>query len=168
MTERRLVVMRHAKAEPYATTDHARRLTDKGRMQAAAAGTHLRSLDLVPDHALVSTAERTRMTWAEIAGATGSAADAQMDAAVYAGGVDVALAALQATPAAARTVMFIGHNPTAAYVAHLLDDGDGDPEAVSGMLHGFPAGALVVFDVEVSWSELGDGAGRVVDFFAPE
>ena len=67
-----MVVMRHAKAEPYASTDLARRLTERGRQQAAAAGARLRELGLVPEHAVVSTAERTRMTWDEIAAATGA------------------------------------------------------------------------------------------------
>lgn len=168
MTEqRRLVVMRHAKAEPYASTDHARRLTDRGRAEARAAGTRLRELGLVPDHAIVSTAERTRMTWCEIAEATGSDVGPQMDAAAYSGGVDVVLETIQTAPEQARVLLFVGHNPTAAYLCHLLDDGEGDPDAVSGMLHGFPTGAMVVFEVGGPWADLGAESARVVDFFAP-
>ena len=168
MTEqRRLVVMRHAKAEPYASTDHARRLTDRGCEDARAAGVHLRERGLVPGYALVSTAERTRLTWEAVASATGSAATPQFDAAAYTGGVEVVLEALQAVPGDVETLLFVGHNPTAAYLCHLLDDGEGDPEAVSGMLHGFPPAALVVFAVEGPWSGLGPESGRVVDFHAP-
>ena len=168
MTERRrLVVMRHAKAEPYASTDHARRLTERGVQEARAAGQHLLGLGLVPDHAVVSPAERARLTWEAVASATGSAADPQLDAAVYSGGVDVVLEALQNVADEAETVLFVGHNPTAAYLGHVLDDGEGDPEAIGGMLRGFPPAALVVFAVEVPWSELGAEAGRVVDFHAP-
>ena len=168
MTEqRRLIVMRHAKAEPYAATDHARRLTDRGRRDAERAGAHLAAAGLVPDHAVVSTAERTRETWAAVAEATGSTVEAQYDAAVYSGGIDVVVDTLRVVPPDARTVVFVGHNPTAAYLGHHLDDGEGDPEAVSGLLRGFPAGALVVFDVEVPWAGLDQETGRVVDFFAP-
>ncbi len=168
MTEqRRLVVMRHAKAEPYASTDHARRLTERGCQEARAAGQHLLELGLVPGHAVVSSAERTRLTWEAVARTTGSAADPQLDAAVYAGGVDVALETLQSVPDDVETVLFVGHNPTASYLCHVLDDGEGDPTAVSGMLRGFPPAALVVFAVEVPWSELGPEAGRVIDFHAP-
>jgi phosphohistidine phosphatase len=158
--------MRHAKAEPYATTDHARKLTDRGRQQAAAAGARLLELGLVPEHAVLSTAERTVMTWTEVAAATGSTVAPQLDAACYTGGVEVVLETLQATPDHVSTLIFIGHNPTAAYLCHLLDDGEGDAEAVSGMLHGFPAGALVVFEVGVGWSELGAESGRVTYFYA--
>ena len=159
--------MRHAKAEPYASTDLARRLTERGRQQAAAAGARLRELGLVPEHAVVSTAERTRMTWDEIAAATGAEVGPQLDASVYNGGVDVVLETLQITPDHVSTLIFVGHNPTAAYLCHLLDDGDGDPDAVSGMLRGFPAGAMVVFDVAVNWADLGPESGRVVDFYEP-
>ena len=64
---RTLVVMRHAKAEPYAETD-ARPPPDRaaGAADAAAAGRFLAAAGLVPDHALVSSAARTRETWAEV------------------------------------------------------------------------------------------------------
>jgi len=35
------------------------------------------------------------------------------------------------------------------------------------MLRGFPAGAMVVFDVTVGWADLGPESGRVVDFYEP-
>ena len=169
MTEqRRLVVMRHAKAEPYASTDHARRLTDRGREQARAVGSWLRALSLVPDHVILSTAERAVMTWAEVASATGSTAGPQLDAAVYTGGVDVLLEALHTAPEDASHLMFVGHNPAAAYLCHLLDDGEGDADAVSGMLRGFPPGAVVVFEVTGPWADLAAESARVVGFFAPD
>ena len=44
-------------------------------------------------------------------------------------------------------VMFVGHNPTAASLAHLLDDGDPDPDAFRAMSAGFPPAALAVLEV---------------------
>lgn len=159
--------MRHAQAEPFAPTDHGRVLTERGRADAADAGRRLGQSGVVPDYAVVSSAERTKMTWAEVARACGSTAKTVLDKGVYAGGPEVVLEALRVVPAEARTVIFIGHNPTSAYVCHLLDDGEGAPEAISGMLRGFPTSALVVFEVTVPWSELGPETGRVVDFYAP-
>jgi phosphohistidine phosphatase len=164
---RRLVVMRHAKAEPYASTDHARRLTDRGCSDARAAGRHLAETGLVPDHALVSDAQRTRMAWDEVAGELGCGDVAHHDRTVYGGGVDAILEALTVSPPGSRTVMLVGHNPTAAHLCHLLDDGEGEPDAVSGLLRGFPASALVVFEVAVPWSDLGPETGRIVDFWSP-
>ncbi len=164
---RRLVVMRHAKAEPYASTDHARRLTERGSRQARTAGQHLLERDLVPGHAVVSTAERARLTWEAVASVTGSPVHPQLDAAVYAGDVDAVLETLRSVPEEVETMLLVGHNPTAAYLCHVLDDGEGDPEAISGMLRGFPPAALVVFEVAVPWCELGAESARVVDFHAP-
>ena len=162
----RLIVMRHAKAEPFAATDHGRTLTDRGRASAAAAGEHLGAESLVPDHAVVSTAVRALQTWETVAGAAGATVEADVDGAVYTGSPQVVLETLRAVPADAETVIFVGHNPTAAYVAHLLDNGDGDAAALTELLHGFPPGALAVFEVDVPWAELGPETGRVVGFFA--
>ncbi len=90
---------------------------------------------------------------------SGADAEASFDEAVYHGGVDEALEALQGLPDDATSVIFVGHNPTAAYLSHHLDDGDGDEAAITGMLQGFPTSAVVILDVEVRWSQLGSGAG---------
>lgn len=165
MTDRRrLVVLRHAKAEPFAASDHARRLTDRGVADAAAAGAHLAATGVVPDHAVVSTAARTRMTWVAVRDTSGSEAEAVFEDAVYHGDAEATLETLRTVPAAASTVLWVGHNPTAAELANLLDDGSGDEGAVSGMLRGFPTGALVVFEIDVTWAELAPETGRVVDF----
>jgi phosphohistidine phosphatase len=162
---RRLIVMRHAKAEPFASTDHARRLTDRGRAGARDAGAHLRDEGVVPDYAVVSSAQRTRDTWVEVAEAAGADCPVDFDDALFTGSADVVVDALRDCPADARTVMFVGHNPTAAYLCHHLDDGEGHPEAVSGLLKGFPPCALAVLEIAVPWSELGAETGRVVGFY---
>jgi phosphohistidine phosphatase len=160
--------MRHAKAEPFAATDHERRLTERGRASAAAAGRHLADVSVVPDHAVVSSAVRAVETWDAVAEGAGAQLEPAVDGAVYNGSPHVVLEALQMVPEDAETVIFVGHNPTAAYVAHTLDDGDGDPVALTRLLQGFPPGALTVFEVQVPWSGLGPETGRVVDFFVGE
>ena len=162
----RLIVMRHAKAEPFASTDHARRLTDRGIATAADVGAYLREHDLLHDHALVSPAVRTRVTWDAVAEAA-RATDCQVsyDDVLYTGSPDRVLEALQSVPAGARTVMYVGHNPTAAVLAHLFDDGEGDPEAVSGLLQGFPPAAAAVLELGVPWADLAAETGRVVRFY---
>lgn len=167
MTDRRrLIVMRHAKAEPFAETDHARRLTERGVAAAADVGVHLWEQDLRPDFAVVSSAERTRDTWAAVRDEAGAgSADVRFDDAVFTGSPDVVLEVLQNVPPDAGTVLFVGHNPTAAYLCHLLDDGDGEPSAVSGLLEGFPPGAMAVIEVAVPWSELAAETGRVVGYY---
>jgi phosphohistidine phosphatase len=164
--QRRLIVMRHAKAEPFAPTDHARTLTDRGRAEAVAAGEHLAARGMHPDYVVVSPAARTVETWDEVARALGTTVQAVADEAVYHGNPDTVLEALRVAPEDAGVVLFVGHNPTASYLCHLLDDGEGDPDALAGILRGFPTGALAVFEVEVPWSELAYESGRLVDFFS--
>jgi phosphohistidine phosphatase len=164
VTNRRLIVMRHAKAEPFAASDQARELTPKGRADACDAGGYLAATQLVPDYAIVSPAVRARATWDEVASASGSKADAVFDEALFSGGVDGVLEALHVVPEEVETVIFVGHNPTAEYLAHVLDDGNGEPAAVTQMLAGYPTSALTVLEVDVPWSDITEGVGRVRHF----
>ena len=159
--------MRHAKAEPFAATDHGRRLTDRGHAGARDAGSFLRDAGPVPDYALVSSSTRTRETWDDLCTQVDlSRTEVSFDDALFTGSVDVVVEALQAAPPDAATVVFVGHNPTAAYLCHYLDDGDGDPEAISGLLQGFPPSAVAVLEIGVPWAELGAETGRVVGYHA--
>ena len=62
----RLLLLRHAKAErgQPGGRDHERALAQRGRDDAPRLGAYLVRHKLVPDLALVSTAARTRETWA--------------------------------------------------------------------------------------------------------
>jgi phosphohistidine phosphatase len=63
------------------------------------------------------------------------------------------------------TLLVIGHNPTMAYIAELIDDGEGDPDATTALVtRGFPTSALVVFSVAGDWADLGAGSGRLESF----
>jgi phosphohistidine phosphatase len=95
-----------------------------------------------------------------------SGAEVVYDAACYSGSTDVVLETLRYVPEGARVVVFVGHQPTIGYLAHLLDDGDGDHDALHSMLHGFPTASMALFELEVAWEELGPEAGRLVDFRA--
>ena len=85
--------------------------------------------------------------------------------ALYAAGSDSAFDLLRETDADASTLVVIGHNPTMAFVAELVDDGEGDDDATTGMVtRGFPTSALAVFSVDCPWSDLGPGTGRLEAF----
>ena len=157
--------MRHAKAEPFASTDRERVLTARGRKDALEAGAYLARAAMVPDRAVVSSAVRTRSTWEAVAEASGSAAEAQVDETVFTGSSpEVVLEVLRGQPDHAVTVMFVGHNPAVAQVVHLLDDGNADPDAMRGLLTGYPVAALTVLEFEGSWSELEPSGARITAF----
>jgi phosphohistidine phosphatase len=161
---RRIVVIRHAKAEQAGATDFERRLAARGRADAAALGSWLAAEGLVADHALVSAAHRTRETWSALAEAAGWELSADYDQGLYAAGPETALDILRGAPDEARTLVLVGHNPTVASLAQLLDDGEGDDDAASAMAMGYPTSAATVLAYDGPWADLGEQCARVLAF----
>lgn len=159
-----LVVIRHAKAEQAGPTDFERELAARGRADSAALGAWLAARGVVADHALVSAATRTQQTWAEVAGAAGWTIDAELDRGLYAAGPETALDILRAAPDDAGTLVVIGHNPTIAYLAQLLDDGEGDSDATNEMATGYPTGAVALLEYAGSWADLDEGSATLTAF----
>lgn len=152
--QRRLVLMRHAKAEAWGEDDHARRLTEKGRADATAAGQWLAASGFSPDHALVSSATRTRETWSLLSEGAGWELAPVIEDVLFSASPETALDLLRESPAEAFSVIAVGHNPTIAYLAQLLDDGSGDEAASAAMVGGYPACAMTVFDFSGDWADL--------------
>lgn len=164
-TPRTLVVVRHARAEATAPSDHQRRLTAAGRSAAADLGAWLGGAGLAVDHAIVSDAARTQETWAAIAEAAGWTLAADASAALYDASPDAALDLVRESPAEARTVVVVGHNPTVGYLAEVLDDGEGDDDAIGALVtSGFPTAAAVVLDLPGEWRDLAEGGTTVRAF----
>jgi phosphohistidine phosphatase len=161
---RTLVVVRHAKAEPYAESDHARRLTDRGRADAADAGRFLAAAGIEPTHALVSDAVRTQETWAQLRASLGAGIEEDISPAYFSASEAAVLDAVRLLPPEAACAVFVGHNPTAAHVARQLLDGEGDPDVMRGLLEGFPPAAVAVLELPGEWSELVEGGARLTRF----
>jgi phosphohistidine phosphatase len=159
-------VVRHAKAEQAGDTDHARRLLERGRTDAAAAGQWLAGQGVVPDHALVSAAPRARETWEALAAGAGWSVEPNLDEGLYTAGTDTALDLIRGIPAEAAVLVVVGHNPTMAHLAQLLDDGEGDPGACTAMASGFPTSAVAVFEYDGAWADLDLTSARLVAFHA--
>ena len=165
MSPRTLVVMRHAKAEQAAPTDYERPLAERGHRDSAVVGAWLAERGFTPDHALVSGALRTRETWEHTrrgAGEAWSASEASYDRGLYAADADTALDLVRMVDDVHERVVVIGHNPTVAYLAQLLDDGEGDADAANELAMGFPTSATAVFSYDGSWSDLAPGGARLV------
>lgn len=162
---RRIVVVRHAKAEAGSGSDFDRRLTDGGRHDAEALGGWLAAYGVSPDHVLVSAAVRARETWVAIAEGGRWNLDAQEDRGLYAADPDTALDLVRTVHDGARTLVVVGHNPTVASLAQLLDDGEGDPDASNELLaSGYPTSAATVLAYDGPWADLTQGAARVEAF----
>lgn len=164
---RRLVLVRHAEAA-HGASDVGRPLTAGGERAAAALGAELGRMGLDPDHALVSAALRAQQTWEALAGAAAWTVDPEVSQPWYAAETESGLDLLREVPEGATVVVAVGHNPTVASLAQLLDDGHGDDEAVTGLLRGgFPPGTALVLEHDGGWADLGPATARPTHYLPP-
>lgn len=164
---RRLVLIRHAKAEQDGASDVERALAPRGLRDAAAIGTWLAAHDIAPDHVVISPSRRTRQTWALIAAELAPAPEPAVDPRIYDNNVDELIAIIHATPATALTVALVGHNPSMHAAAYAIDDGEGDPDARQWLRSEFPTSALAVFEIAGQWADVGPATGRLIAAAAP-
>jgi phosphohistidine phosphatase len=133
----RLILVRHAKTEQ-GSPDEQRRLTDRGRRDAAAIGDWFRTQDVVPDLVVVSPATRARQTW-DLASVD---APVTVDERVYGNTIADLAAIVVETDESVSTLAIVGHNPSIeAYTAR-----HGGPGEIS-------TGTVAVFDVDGSWAD---------------
>jgi phosphohistidine phosphatase len=171
---RRLLLMRHAKAEQEGETDHARRLSARGHRDARAAGMLLGERGDVPTLVLVSTSQRTRDTWdgvlaglVERPGSGGWSPEAWFDRALYDDGPRAVVELVGAVEDTVSSVLVIGHNPAISMVAAALSDGGADPVLEQAVVKGLPTAALACFDVPVPWRDVNAGRLRLTDVDKP-
>lgn len=163
MSERRLIVMRHAKAgELPGGPDIERALRPRGLRDSEAAGRWLADKDLRPDLVLCSAARRTRQTWhqiAEVLAATppGRLPDVLVERRLYQAGVDDLAEIIRLTGPDVGTLLYIGHNPEAAGLVGLLTGTEPD----------FPTAAIAVIAVSGEWENLTTGGGELIDSWVP-
>lgn len=162
-TTRRLVIIRHAKAEPYAPTDVERVLADRGRVEGRLLGQWLAGERVTPDAAYVSYAARTRETWDVVAAGAGWTLEPVYDGNLYGTDEEGVLDLVRDAPAAATTVVVVGHNPTVGMLVQLLDDGEGAATG-SVALGSFPTSTAAVFTVDGDWADVAPMQARLDAF----
>ncbi len=151
--DRRLLLLRHGKAEPGRTADHGRDLDARGRRDAEALGDEMRRLGLTPQHVLLSTALRTRRTAALLGAFDPPPSLRELDA-LYLAEPGTLLSALQAVPDGIATLLLVGHNPGLhALALHLA--GRHAPQALRS---GLPTCTLACLSVGTGWSALAPSA----------
>lgn len=153
---RRLYLMRHAQAESFNPRgDRARRLSTQGHEQARAVGERLAGARI--EMALVSDAERTRETFADLRLPTvdGVPVHVEFQAELYEAWTGLLLERITETPGEVRTLLVLGHAPTIPSLARELawasDHRSGERTPCS-----FPTAAIGAFDIDVDWSGLAD------------
>ena len=127
-----LIIMRHAKAEPFGDKgDSERELTDKGLKQAKAVGKGIESLGLVPDQISCSSVTRTRQTLDRMLKTFGDKPIVDYRISLYDGGVQAVFDELAHVKAKNRVFMIVGHEPTVSISAQWLASADSDGERLA-------------------------------------
>jgi phosphohistidine phosphatase len=167
MAIRRLVLVRHAKAETGDGDDAARGLTARGRRDATAIGQQLGQWHIMPTRVVTSPARRAQQTWEIAAGGLTDVAEPVVDDRVYGNSVDDLLAVVRSTPADVETLVVVGHNPSIEEFASELDDDRGDTAARETLADGISTSGIAVFEIDGEWTEVGAGSGRLTALVAP-
>lgn len=176
MTERTIVLLRHAKAESAnGIPDIDRSLTERGGADAAAAGTWLAHRGYLPDLVICSPAQRTRQTWHRLAvalaesaasGSAGaeptavapasSAPAVRYETAMYNGGAGDLLNLIKTAGESVSSVLLVGHNPAISQLSVLLDPVGG------GDFDGLRTSGIAVHRFNGAWAECEAGTAPLV------
>lgn len=146
-----LILMRHSKTEgAHPQGDHARELLEHGRGDAARAGELLAPYHV--DHALVSTATRTRQTFDALG------LDVAVDHvdAIYSQGISGIAQRIAEVPERVRSLLIVGHSPSIPSLAMELARDAGAHAEAEDLARHFPTSMFVVFDVAGAWEQLAD------------
>jgi phosphohistidine phosphatase len=164
---RRLVLLRHAKAEPPSELpDEQRPLALRGRDQAVKVGAALVASGLRPDAVLVSGALRSRQTWDLARKHLGEPPVAFTDDLLGAMPRGV-LALVRELDPASRTVLVIGHEPAMAGTAELLAGPGSEDGALAQVRVGVPTGTYSVLQADLEWSDWDRKSARLTEVARP-
>ncbi|MEV7212312.1 histidine phosphatase family protein [Kitasatospora cineracea] len=167
MTEqRRVIVLRHAKADWPDVPDELRPLAERGRADAVAAGRWLAEQGLVPDRVLCSTAVRARQTWELAEPELGGAPELVLEPRAYRAEAGELLELLRELPPVVRTVLLVGHRPEVQELVLELA-GEGAGEALDRVREKFSTAGAAVLEVPGEWGQLVPGSAELVDFAVP-
>lgn len=167
---RRLLLMRHAKAErPEAgQSDFDRVLAPRGRADAKTIGAYLVRHRSIPDRVVISPAARTRETWTRAVGAFDPVPAASFVDGLYNATTAAILEVIRQTADSAGTLLVIGHNPGLQELAALLV-ATGDVEARERLGREFPTSALATISFAVeNWKAVHARGGRLEHFVTPK
>ncbi len=160
---RTLVLIRHAKAEAaeVGVNDYNRKLTEKGKNNAAKVASILAKKDIYPQLLICSSAKRAYQTCVIFAEhySIGKKEIVKKNRLYEEFGVAELKQLLSELAKTRGTVFVVGHNPTfASLVCQLTDNFDGHMPTA--------AAAVISFDID-SWDNLEDAKGEMKLFVEP-
>ncbi|WP_084398080.1 SixA phosphatase family protein [Henriciella aquimarina] len=147
---KRLILMRHAKTEPWneGVKDRDRILTPRGHGDAEAVAVALQQYGWAPDRALISSSRRTRETWRHLSLVFPECEKVISDD-LYLAGIP-AIETQIAAQADAGTLIVIGHNPGLHELSGsiLRQAGSDNHQAAMRLAAKFPTSAAALFEQE--------------------
>jgi phosphohistidine phosphatase len=161
---RRLILLRHAKAESVSAGggDIDRALAPRGWRDAELIGRVLAEAGFSPDLVVMSPARRTLETWRAMAESF-PAATVQEASSLYLASVEQIAAQADRGAAGGGSVMIIGHNPGMHEFAGALAVADPHPSVDrAALMRSFPTAAAAVFEAD------SQGRLRLSRFLAPK
>ena len=166
---RRLLLLRHAKAEPGEPEqdDHERALARRGRRDAERVGAAIAERGLAPQQVLCSSSRRTRETLDALLPFLPAGLAIGVDRALYLASPQQILARIAAVDDPVKALLVVGHNPGIEALAEGLAR-EGDRDALARMRRKFPTGALAVLELgSTRWRELASKGATLVAFLTP-
>lgn len=164
---RKVVLLRHAKADWPQVNDHERPLAEKGRKEAVEAGRRLADHSIPFDLTLCSTATRTRETWKLAVQEFPQRPKTVYEERIYEASPGELIALLNETSDELRNVLLVGHNPGIQGLADILA-GSAEGDARERMsARGFPPAAFAILEFTGTWKSLEPGVATLVDYWAP-
>ncbi|MDT5093788.1 MAG: phosphohistidine phosphatase [Mycobacterium sp.] len=165
MTERTLLLMRHAKSDyPTGVTDHERPLAPRGVREAGLAGDWLRASAPPIDLVLCSTAVRTRETLA----LTKLTAPVTFTDRLYDAVPSTVIDEINGVDDDVTTLLVIGHEPAMSSVAlGLAETSTDENDAAESISTKFPTSAIARLRTGSRWRGLGFGGAELVSFHVP-
>ena len=166
-TPRRIVLLRHAKADWSDESDHERPLAERGRADAPVAGRRLAETGIAFDLALCSTATRTRETWKLAVHELPERPRTVYEDRLYEASLGELIALLNETSEEVSDLLVIGHNPGMHGLADALAGGSEGDLLTRMNRSGFPTSAFAVLTFNGSWKSVEHGVAQLVGFWAP-
>ncbi len=170
---KRLLLLRHAKAEPQGAgiEDHERALMARGRDDAPKLGRYISARDYAPDFIVASTSRRTVETVELVTETLAGAQRIDYLEALYLAEPEVILSIVRLAPDKMNTLMVVGHNPGLEQAAAALAREPvkrKEKDRYDLIEEKFPTAALAVLDFAVArWRDVAPGEGVLKDFVRP-
>jgi len=165
---KRLLILRHAKAEPgMGVDDFDRALTAGGREDARVLGAWLLARGWTPQATLHSSARRTAETAQIVAAEWPATIEVRGEVGLYNATAAMLIALARRTPGDVDLLLIVGHNPGMSDMAHQLA-GSGDETDRLRLAGKFPTCGLAALDFAVDdWADIGPRRGRLAAFVTP-